>query len=86
MTRKVVMPRVQEAAADVTVASWNRRVGDRVEKGDVLLSVEVDKATVDIESPGSGYLRKIAASDGSVCRSGDVLGFITDTLQEPIEE
>ncbi len=86
MTSKVVMPEVDGAAAEGTVASWNRREGDRVEKGEAILAVEVEKATIDVEPPSGGYLRRILAAEGSACRSGDVLGLVTDTTDEPLEE
>jgi pyruvate/2-oxoglutarate dehydrogenase complex dihydrolipoamide acyltransferase (E2) component len=86
MTSRVVMPAVDGAAADGTVASWYRGVGDRVVKGEALLAVEVEKATIDVEPPSSGYLRRIVVGEGSVCRSGDLLGLVTDTPEEPLEE
>ena len=48
-----------------TIESWNKRVGDIVAKGDVLFSLESDKALVDVEAEADGVLGKIVFDAGS---------------------
>jgi pyruvate dehydrogenase E2 component (dihydrolipoamide acetyltransferase) len=86
MTKKVIMPVLGETMEEGTIVQWNRKTGERVEKGEALLSVESDKATLDVESFFSGYLRKILRPVESVVRIGEVIALITDTLEEPLEE
>lgn len=47
-----------------TIASWNKEEGDSFGPGDVLCSVETDKATVDFEAQDDGVVAKILASAG----------------------
>jgi pyruvate dehydrogenase E2 component (dihydrolipoamide acetyltransferase) len=86
MTKKVVMPVLGETMEEGTIVRWNRKIGDRVEKGEALLSVESDKATLDVESFFSGYLRKIVRAEESVVKIGEVIALITDTAEEPLGE
>jgi len=47
------------------IASFKKKVGDKVDPGDVLCEIETDKATMEMESMESGYLAKILLPAGS---------------------
>lgn len=47
-----------------TIGAWNKAVGDKVEKGDVLVDIETDKAMVEVEAEDSGVLGRILVNDG----------------------
>ena len=55
-----------------------------MEKGEALLSVESDKATLDVESFSSGYLRKILYAEQSSVKIGEVIALLADSLEEPL--
>lgn len=59
MSVKVVMPQVGESVESGFIASWLKNPGDSVDVDEPLVSVETDKATVDIPSPVAGTLTKI---------------------------
>ena len=46
----VNMPRLSDTMEEGTVASWLKKVGDKVEEGDILAEIETDKATMEFES------------------------------------
>src|SRR5690625_5457768 len=50
--------------------------GDKVEKEDSLLTLESDKATMDLPSPASGQLVELTVSEGDEVGQGDVIGII----------
>lgn len=54
MLTKVKMPRVGENVNTVFVVEIRAEVGSQVNVGDILVSVETDKATVEVESPVAG--------------------------------
>ncbi len=56
--------------------TWLKRLGDRIEKGEVICEGEVDKKTVEITAPCSGMLVEQTIEDEFVFRAGDVLGYI----------
>ena len=60
----VTMPRLSDTMEEGTVASWIKKVGDRVEEGDILAEIETDKATMEFESFYSGTLLHIGIQEG----------------------
>ena len=61
---------------DGTVLAWTKKVGERVQAGDVLLEVETAKAVQEITAPVSGVLIQILASPGQAVRVNSTLGVI----------
>lgn len=66
--QKIHMPKVSQELDEVTLQSWAVKPGDRVRKGDVLCSVESEKATVQVESELDGVIRALLADEGSVVK------------------
>ena len=46
------------------VTSWLVQEGEAVEKGQIILEIETDKAVAEVESPASGILTKILVPEG----------------------
>ncbi|KAF8922439.1 dihydrolipoamide acetyltransferase [Mucidula mucida] len=59
------MPAMSPTMTEGGVASWKVKEGDSFASGDVLLEVETDKATIDVEAQDDGILAKIIAADGT---------------------
>lgn len=73
----VLMPQLGETVLEGTVAVWHKAAGDAIEKGDLLLDVETDKAATEIEAPASGLLSKISVQEGETVDVGTVLAVIS---------
>jgi pyruvate/2-oxoglutarate dehydrogenase complex dihydrolipoamide acyltransferase (E2) component/uncharacterized OsmC-like protein len=71
------MPKLGQAMTEGTVQQWHRKDGERVEQGQLLLTIETDKATFDIEAPASGVVH-ILVPEGQEVRIGTVVGEIGD--------
>jgi pyruvate dehydrogenase E2 component (dihydrolipoamide acetyltransferase) len=50
------MPRLSDTMTEGTVAKWLKKVGDKINEGDILAEIETDKATMEFESFNSGTL------------------------------
>ena len=61
-----------------TVSQLLKRTGDRVELGEALVDVEVDKVTETIDAPVSGKLVEIVALQGDEVKVGGVLAVIAE--------
>ncbi len=85
MATKIVMPRLSLTMKVGTVGKWYKKEGDVVEKGEAIVEIVSEKATYDLESPASGTLRKIVASEGVDAPVDTILGFIT-APDEPFSE
>ncbi len=56
MAEIIRMPKMSDTMTDGVIASWHKKVGDKVKSGDVLAEVETDKATMELESYQDGTL------------------------------
>ena len=54
MAETINMPKLGFDMAEGTLVRWVKKVGETVNKGEVLAEIETDKATVEVESPASG--------------------------------
>ncbi len=73
MVVDVVVPALGESVNVVYVAKWLKNVGDSVAVDEPLVSLDSDKATVDVPSPASGRVLSIAAAVGDELPIGAAL-------------
>jgi pyruvate dehydrogenase E2 component (dihydrolipoamide acetyltransferase) len=78
----VTLPRLGVTMTSATVVAWEKNVGDCVERGELLLVIESEKATIELESPYSGVLRRILVEEESEARVGDPLAVIAAEDEE----
>ncbi|SCY44818.1 pyruvate dehydrogenase E2 component (dihydrolipoamide acetyltransferase) [Nonlabens sp. Hel1_33_55] len=64
MAEVINMPRLSDTMEEGVVASWLKKVGDKVEEGDILAEIETDKATMEFESFYNGTLLHIGVQEG----------------------
>ncbi len=74
----VLMPRLSDTMTEGVIASWHKKVGDVVKKGDVLADIETDKATMELESYKNGTLLYLGANAGEKIVVNDLLCIIGD--------
>ena len=72
----VNMPRLSDTMEEGTVASWLKKVGDRIEEGDILAEIETDKATMEFESFNEGVLLHIGVQEGETTKVDELLAII----------
>lgn len=66
------VPTVGESITEVTIASWNKKDGDRVELDEIICELESDKATFELPAESAGVLR-IVAAEGETLEIGAVI-------------
>lgn len=76
------MPNLGHTAESGIVQEWHCGPGDRIGKGDIVLTVESDKVAIDVEAPADGFLRAILHTAGSEVAIGTTLGVLTTTADE----
>ncbi|NMH29673.1 pyruvate dehydrogenase complex dihydrolipoamide acetyltransferase [Flavobacterium silvaticum] len=72
----VTMPRLSDTMTDGTVATWLKKVGDKVSEGDILAEIETDKATMEFESFNSGTLLFVGIKEGETAPVDSLLAII----------
>lgn len=58
------MPQLGLTMEEGTIGKWHKKVGDKITKGEILLDIETDKITTEIESEYEGVLLQIVAAEG----------------------
>lgn len=86
MVYQVILPKLGQTVEEGRIVEWLKAEGDQVGRGDVLFTVETDKAVLDVESTNKGYLRKILVPAGEVRPVLTVVGLMTRQPDEPLEE
>jgi pyruvate dehydrogenase E2 component (dihydrolipoamide acetyltransferase) len=76
MAKVITMPRLSDTMTEGTVASWHKKVGDKVSEGDILAEIETDKATMEFESFNSGTLLYIGIKEGESAACDSLLAII----------
>ncbi len=75
----ITMPQLSDTMTEGVVVTWEKQPGDKVERGDIVATVETDKAIMDVEVFKAGYLAGPLADVGATIAVGAALGYITDT-------
>ncbi|CAM1339710.1 pyruvate dehydrogenase complex dihydrolipoamide acetyltransferase [Tenacibaculum aestuarii] len=76
MATIINMPRLSDTMEEGVVASWLKKVGDKVEEGDILAEIETDKATMEFESFHEGTLLHIGVQEGETAPVDSLLAII----------
>ena len=76
MKKEVIMPKIGLDMDEGTILTWYKKVGDPVKKGDVLLEIETDKATTDVESALDGTLTEIVEEEDTTVDIGEVIAWV----------
>src|SRR5690606_17207693 len=78
MAEVINMPRLSDTMEEGVVANWLKKVGDKVEIGDMLAEIETDKATMEFESFNEGVLHHIGIEVGATAQIHSQLDIIDD--------
>ena len=76
MAEIINMPRLSDTMEEGTVATWLKKVGDKVSEGDILAEIETDKATMEFESFYEGTLLYIGIKEGETTKVDELLAII----------
>lgn len=88
MAVNIEMPKLSDTMTEGTLLKWHKKVGDRVEIGDIIAEVETDKATMEMEAFDDGVLTAINIPEGGKATIGSVLAVLdgNDAISAPAAE
>jgi pyruvate dehydrogenase E2 component (dihydrolipoamide acetyltransferase) len=81
-SKEVFMPALSSTMTSGVIVTWLKQPGDRVEVGDMIMTVESDKADMDVESFEAGYLALVLVDEGGSADVGATVALITDTEED----
>lgn len=65
------------------IAKWLKKEGDQIKPGDLLASIETDKATVDFEMQEEGYIAKLLYPEGAKdVKLGEVVAIVVENKED----
>ena len=77
-TTKITVPQLGESVSEATIASWHKQAGDAVVTDELLVELETDKVTLEVNAPATGKLLEIKANEGDNVEVGDLIGLIEE--------
>jgi dihydrolipoamide dehydrogenase len=83
---QIKMPQLSDTMQEGVVVSWEKKIGDRIERGDIVATVETDKAIMDVEVFREGFLSGPLAPVGSTVPVGAVMGYLVADASEVRED
>jgi 2-oxoglutarate dehydrogenase E2 component (dihydrolipoamide succinyltransferase) len=78
MATEIRVPTLGESVTEATVGQWFKKPGDAVKADEVLLELETDKVTLEVNAPTAGVLGEITVKDGETVGPGAILGSIAE--------
>ena len=78
----IKMPQLSDTMTEGVVVSWEKAVGDKIERGDIVATVETDKAIMDVEVFREGYLSGPLAALDSTVAVGEAMGYLVASAAE----
>ncbi|MGP1959284.1 MAG: 2-oxoglutarate dehydrogenase complex dihydrolipoyllysine-residue succinyltransferase [Arsenophonus sp. NC-CH8-MAG3] len=88
MSRKeIFVPDLPESVVDATVVTWHKKLGDQVERDEVLVEIETDKVVLEVPATDSGVLESILEEEGATVLSKQLLGrlYLSESTGIPTE-
>lgn len=82
-TKNFHLPDLGEGLPDATIVEWFVKEGDTIRLDEPLVSMETAKAVVEVPSPVSGKVLKLAGGPGDVVVTGSVLAQFAPDLNLP---
>ena len=76
MSAEIRVPALGESIVDATIATWRKKEGDTVRRGEALVELETDKVNVEVNAEEDGVLQKVVKQEGETVAVGEVLGVI----------
>ncbi|GAA4143258.1 pyruvate dehydrogenase complex dihydrolipoamide acetyltransferase [Sphingobacterium kyonggiense] len=78
MAEVVRMPKMSDTMTEGVIAKWHKKVGDKVNSGDLVAEIETDKATMDFESYQEGTLLYVGPKEGEAVPIDAVIAVLGD--------
>lgn len=89
MAIEINAPVFPESVADGTIATWHKKPGEAVKRGEVVVDIETDKVVLEVPAPADGVLVKVLKNEGDTILSGEVVGELDSNAKAtatPVEQ
>ena len=78
MAIELKVPEIGESITEVEIGGWLKKSGEPVKKDEPLVTLESEKATVELPSPGVGTIGKVLKQKGDIAKVGEVIAYLEE--------
>jgi len=83
MTVDIKVPPLGESVNEATIAKLYKQKGDYVQADEILVELETDKVTLEINAPSAGIIKDLKFNTGDTVSVGAILGNIDSSAAKP---
>ena len=74
MNTDIIIPKLYEDMQGAVIVGWQKNIGEKIEYGDEIFSIETEKSVFEIEAEEDGVLVEIIAESGTEVKTLEVIG------------
>ena len=78
MSVEIKVPALGESVTEATIAKWHKKEGEEIARDELLLELETEKVTLEVNAPVSGVITSIKKKEGDVVEVGEVAGLMKE--------
>jgi len=86
MAIELKVPEIGESITEVEIGGWLKKPGEAVRKDEPVVTLESEKATVELPSPGAGTIGKVLKQKGDTAKVGEVIAYLEEGKAEAVEK
>ena len=86
MAIELKIPEVGESITEVEIGGWLKNKGEQVRKDEAVVTLESEKATVELPAPDSGTITQVLKQKGETAKVGEVIAYLEKDGQGKGEE
>jgi len=80
----IKMPQLSDTMTEGVIVSWEKNIGDEIKRGDIVATVETDKAVMDVEVFRDGYLSGPIAAIDSTVPVTEAIAYLVESKDEVV--
>lgn len=73
---EVRVPELAESITEATIVRWIKKIGDRIQQGEVIVELETDKVNLEVHAEQEGVIAEILSSTGATVHVGEVIAIL----------
>nr|WP_320025330.1 biotin/lipoyl-containing protein [uncultured Acetobacterium sp.] len=77
MKKNIHMPKLSEKMESGVLVAWNKEVGEKIEKGEVLFEIETEKVVSEVENQESGIVEAVYFEAGDEVKVDEIIAVIS---------
>jgi 2-oxoglutarate dehydrogenase E2 component (dihydrolipoamide succinyltransferase) len=86
MSTELKVPEIGESITEVEIGGWLKKTGEAVKKDEPVVTLESEKATVELPSPGAGTIGKVLKQQGDTAKVGEVIAYLEEGIAGDAEK